>query len=86
MSNRRQKGQDLIEYQVSAGLGSSHWDVCVYTGRLTNSLKQIYGSVSSVVALLDGNKGSGSNEGRPEEPSVTPADYETKQEINWRIH
>ena len=54
-------------------------------GRLTNSLKQIYGSVSSVVALLDGNKGSGSNEG-DEEPSVTPADHETKQEINWRIH
>ena len=49
-------------------------------GGLTNSLKQIYGSASSVVALLDGNKGSGSNEG-DEEPSVTPADHETGNKL-----
>ena len=47
MSNRRQKGQDLIEYALLLALVVAVGIYVYVHGGLTDSLKQIYGSASS---------------------------------------
>lgn len=57
MSNRRQKGQDLIEYALLLALVVAVGIYVYVHGGLTDSLKQIYGSASSVVDIINGEHG-----------------------------
>lgn len=74
MSNRRQKGQDLIEYALLLALVVAVGIYVYVHGGLTDSLKQIYGSASSVVDIINGEHGG---EDPGDNPSEHPEDQHT---------
>lgn len=72
MSNRRQKGQDLIEYALLLALVVAVGIYVYVHGGLTDSLKQIYGSASSVVDIINGEHGG-------EDPGDNPSEHPEDQ-------